>query len=150
MARYFKSFGAGRPLELGGRSFVFEPVMPMGGGWLGVLVETDEVSASILSSNADRVSEITEAQYNELKKKRSGRGTTPASRQSQTPRPSHHPLVQNAVLAGRPPGSAGTEKKGPAKAEEIDVGPSVTLGVTDQEPPPEPLLDNAPKKQRKG
>ena len=69
MPRYFKSLGAGRPITLGGRSFTFEPVEPMGGSWAGVLAVDEESAATILAGAG---LEISEARYNELKKKTDG------------------------------------------------------------------------------
>lgn len=145
MLRYFTSLVTGRPLEVGGRSFIFEPVTPRGGGWLGVLAVEDESAASILASFPDRVSEISEEQYDVFKKKRSGQATTPVSAQSPTPQPKPQPLVPSVVLAAPRTNSISTEV--PAAVSE-SVETSVSLKVTDKEPPPEPLLDVAPKKKR--
>lgn len=144
--RFFSSFVTARPLEVGGRSFIFEPVTPLGGGWLGVLAEADDASASILATSGD-ASEISEDHYNRLKKKLSP--TSPVSGRLPTPRRELQHLVPPAGVAALPPSSTGAETPvsptGPV--EEVLPGPSVELQMTDKEPPPEPLLDIEPKKK---
>ncbi len=147
MLRYFQSIVTGRPLNVGGRSFIFEPVMPLGGGWLGVLAVDDESAASILAAATDEADEITEEAYNTFKKKRSGRVTQTGFVPSQTPQIKPQPLLPSAVPAVSPTASTGTEAP-PASPE--PAGPNVSLGVTDAEPPHEPLLEPAIKAKKGG
>lgn len=143
--RYFTSLVTGRPLNVGGRSFIFEPVEPMGGSWLGVLTVDDESAASILAAATEAASEITEAEYDRLKKKRQAQGTQPDLTPSRTPQPPPLPLVAGASHAERPTNSIGAD---PASAAAETVA-SISLLTTSKQPPPEPLLDTAPVKRRK-
>lgn len=145
MTRYFTALASGRPLEVGGRSFVFELVSPLGGGWLGVLAEADEASASILAAHG--VDEITEERYNTLKKKRQTGVTPPASQRLPKPPPAILRLAPSADPAAPRPTSTATEPEKPAAP--VVTGPSISLQVTDKAPPPEPLLDDQPKKTRR-
>jgi hypothetical protein len=148
MTRYFQSIVTGRPLSVGGRSFIFEPVEPMGGSWTGVLAVEDDAAASVLAADGGSVWEITEQKFDELKKKRSGLGTSPGLKSSPPPRPPPLAIevVESAERVAAPTSStAETQQAAEAKA----VGPSVELKTTDKQPPPEPLLDTAPLKRKK-
>lgn len=148
MVRYFQSIVTGRPLSVGGRSFIFEPVEPMGGSWTGVLAVDDESAASVLAEAGGSVWEITAQKYDELKKKRSGAGTSPGLKSSPPPRqpPLAIAVVESVERAAAPTSStAEAQQAAAAKA----VGPSVELVTTKAQPPPEPLLDTAPPKRKK-
>ncbi|HUD74517.1 MAG TPA: hypothetical protein VMQ76_05545 [Terracidiphilus sp.] len=143
MARYFQSPVVGRPLMVGGQPFVFEPCEPMGGSWLGVLA-LDEPSASVLGAVAaggtPTVWEITEAQYDKAKKKTQ----TEANVSRGFPRrlPSPPPSPADAVAAGEATNSQSGGEPG------VRDQPSVTLQYTDQQPPIEPLLQDAGERRR--
>lgn len=143
MPRYFSSLGTGRPLVVGGRSFIFEPVEPMGGSWAGVLAVDDPSAASIL---ADAGLEITEARYNELKKKAAGR-TTPGFVPSPMPQLQPQPLEAPANRAGGHTDSNSERTATPDNA--VPPTASVTLATTSKLPPAEPLFEAEPVKRRK-
>jgi hypothetical protein len=155
MTRYFSSLATGRPVELGGRSFVFEPVEPMGGSWVGVLAVDDESAASILAGAG---LEITPERYDQLKKKVPGR-TAPGYVPLQKPQPPPLPLAGPVVPAAASTGSSSKAAPAPAGAVTAtgvaDAMPdnvplaSVTLRTTTKEPPHEPLLETEKKKKRK-
>ena len=135
MPRYFQSLGAGRPIQLGDRSFVFEPIEPMGGSWAGVLAVDDESAANILAGAG---LEITEARYNELKKKvtdQMGRGSVPSRTPPQLP---PQPLVASANRAEVRTDS-NSESTTPAAVAPATA--SVELATTTKQPPFEPLLE---------
>lgn len=143
--RYFQSTVTGRPLYVGGRSFIFEPVEPRGGSWLGVLAVDDESSATILAAQTVAVWEITPEKYESLKKKLRATGTSQGFAPSQPPRLPPQPLAANAGRAEHPANST-TEAANPAPAATV---PSVTLATTDKSPPVEPLLENVTTKRKK-
>lgn len=148
--RYFQSTVTGRPLYVGGRSFIFEPVEPMGGSWLGVLAVDDESSANILAAETVAVWEITADKYDSLKKKLRTTGTARDFAPSQTPQLPPQPLVASAGRAERPANS--TTEWNPAEASKptpAPTVPSVTLATTDKSPPAEPLLENVTTKRKK-
>lgn len=152
MVRYFQSIVTGRPLSVGGRSFIFEPVEPMGGSWTGVLAVDDESAASVLANGGGSVWEITAQKYDELKKKRSGAGTSPGLGSSQPPRqpPLAIVVAESAERAERPTSStAEAGRRAEDGGQKTEVGPSVELVTTKAQPPPEPLLDTAPPKRKK-
>lgn len=145
MPRYFQSHVTGRALMVGDRSFLFEPVEPMGGSWLGVLAVDDESAANILATS-DAAWEITEEKFDTLKKKRSGAATVPGFAQSQTPQLPAQPMVA-ASPADRL--SSSSFSAAPAAAAVAVVPPSITLLTTSRTPPPEPLLEVMQSKRRK-
>ena len=73
--RYFQTSNATRPYRAGGVGFEFEPVELIGGSaWLGVLV-ADEPAASILAgAEFPQVTELTQTEYDSVKKKIQERG----------------------------------------------------------------------------
>lgn len=150
MARYFKAFVTGRPLEAGGRSFIFEPVSPMGGGWQGVLAVDDNAAASILAA-ADGVTELTEEQFEAIKKKRGARRVmSPVSGHSARLQPELQRLAGSAKAVEAPsPPTAGPEPTAAASSEE-PIAASVALKTTAVEPPPEPLLEHTVKRRKGG
>lgn len=139
MPRYFQSIVTGRPLEVGGRSFIFEPVEPMGGSWAGVLAVDDESAANIL---ANAGLEITEAVYNRLKKKLPIAETVQGFVPSQTPQLPPQPIVVSAVRAE-------DRTSFSSKIEEVKPATSVSLSTTNKKPPFDPLLENITPKRRK-
>jgi hypothetical protein len=141
MTRYFKAFVTGRPLSVGGRSFIFEPVEPMGGSWAGVLAVDDESTASVL---ADAGYEITEERYNQLKKKVTPAGIAPAFVPLQQPKAPRSAIVESV---GRAVDRTAFASETAAKAEV--AAPSVILATTTKQPPFEPLLEPAPVKRRR-
>lgn len=150
MTRYFQSAVTGRPFEAGGRSFIFEPVEPMGGSWLGVLAVDDESAASILSTS-EGAWEITQEKFDALKKKRSGAATDRGLPPSPSPQPRPQPLegnVAHVVLPGDRPEAAGNSSAGDAPAGSIKLA-SVELLTTALKPPAEPLLEAGAPKRRK-
>lgn len=149
MTRYFQSAVTGRPLAVGDRSFIFEPIEPMGGSWLGVLAVDDESAASVLATS-DSAWEIDEAKFDALKKKRAYPGTVHGSVPSPTPQLPPLPLVGTAKPAGRPLSSSGDAPPavGPAPPGNR-VLPSVTLLTTTKTPPHEPVLEVLIPKRRK-
>ena len=143
--RYFQSTVTGRPLYVGGRSFIFEPVEPMGGSWLGVLAVDDESSANILAAETVAVWEITADKYESLKKKLQSTATSRDFAPSQTPQLPPQPLVASAGVAERQAAST-TDAVKSAPAATV---PSVTLATTDKSPPVEPLLESVATKRKK-
>ncbi len=136
MRRYFESLNVGRPFEVGGRSFVFEPSESKGGFWVGVLAVDDESAASILVSVYPRVWEITAEQY-EAKKKRLQ--PSAPSRARPTSRFSRNGSAQAAEAEdGSPPPPV--EPGSPAEVYEIRV--------TAEKPPVEPLLVEHGKRRK--
>lgn len=145
MTRYFQSLGAGRPVNYGGQSFIFEPVETMGGSWSGVLAVDDESAASILAASG---LEITAQQYDALKKKATGAQTARASVPSQMPpRMPPLPMVESASPAGARSGSSSEAK---AEGEvAVPVAPAIELTTTRKAPPRDPLLEMVePKRKR--
>ena len=148
MTRYFGSHVVGRPLETGGRSFIFEPVEPMGGSWLGVLAVDDESAASVLAESQGAF-EITAERFAGLKKKLTTQATGRDSAPLRTPQPPAQPLVGNVAHVVRPgtgpDGSAGDVVETKAGV----VLASVELLTTALKPPAEPLIDTMGPKRRK-
>lgn len=141
MTRYFQSFGAGRPIELGGRSFIFEPVEPLGGSWIGVLAVDEESAANIL---AEAGLEISTEAYEKLKKKVTGEWTPPGFVPSPTPpRLPPQSIVVDAVRA-EDRTSFISEKPVPDQSKK-----NVVLNTTRQRPPLEPLLEQNEPIRRK-
>lgn len=140
MPRYFLSLVTGRPLQVGGRSFIFLPVEPMGGSWAGVLAVDDESAANIL---AEAGLEITEERYNSLKKKQTGQVTVQGYVPLQTRQQPPLPIVGNAVHV-----EARTSSSSSVESASIPTV-SVTLSTTSKSPPFEPLLVNDTPKRRK-
>lgn len=143
MPRYFESQVVGRPLVAGDRSFTFEPSVPMGGHWLGVLAVDDDSAASVLATS-ESAWEITEERWDELKKKRAG--TVPGYVPSRPPPLPPQPLVVPAARAAAPTAS-------PSEAEVVAITGkpivSVSLLTTTAKPPAEPLLEVGAAKQRR-
>lgn len=140
MTRYFQSLGAGHAIEIGGRSFIFEPVEPMGGSWVGVLATDEESAANILASAN---LEITQEAYDRIKKKVMA-VTEPALGPSRTlPRPPPQPIVVDAVRA--------EDRINFTSAKPVVEQPtkSVVLTTTKLRPPAEPLIDAPPEKKRR-
>lgn len=140
MPRYFQSLGAGRPINIGGRSFIFEPTEPMGGSWSGVLAVDDESSASIL---ADAGLEISFEQFESLKKKR----TTTLTAQGYVPlqRPQSPPLPLEASVSPAESRSGSNSNA----TETVTILPSVELGTTTLKPPAEPALETTVEKRKR-
>lgn len=67
--KYFKTGNASRLYKKDKLTFEFERISYQSGSWLGVLAEPDEERAEVLISYGPPVKEITETEYNELKKK---------------------------------------------------------------------------------
>ncbi len=142
MPRYVQSFGAGRPIEMGGRSFVFDPVEPMGGSWIGILALDDDSGANIL---AEAGLEVTAEAYDRLKKKVRGVETRPGFVPSPTPpKLPPQPIVVDAVRAE-------DRTSFTSKAQDpIDPSKkSVELRTTRNKPPVEPLLEEVQPIRRK-
>lgn len=141
MLRYFQSLGAGRPINLGGRPFIFEPVEPMGGSWIGVLALDDESGANILASAG---LEITQERYDSLKKKRMGQSTAQDSGPSRTPpKLPPQPIVVAAARAEDRIVSSSEASPVPVPQK------TVTLKTTSVKPPQEPILEaDAPKRRK--
>jgi hypothetical protein len=128
----------------------------MGGSWTGVLAVEDDAAASVLAADGGSVWEITEQKFDELKKKRSGLGTSPGLKSSPPPRPPPLAIevVESAERVAAPTSSTGDAGRsavdgGPSTVGGQPVGPSVELVTTKAQPPPEPLLDTAPPKRKK-
>lgn len=69
--KFFSTSNASRQYRAGGLVFSFEPVVNIGGTWLGVLA-LEQSSADILAGalpSLPQVREITEDEFNDLKKK---------------------------------------------------------------------------------
>lgn len=128
---------------VGDRSFVFEPVEPMGGSWLGVLAVDDESAASYLLANG--IDEISAEQFEALKKKRMGAGTAQGYVPSRTPQLPRQPLEVAASPADRRIDSV-SEPAGGSAANRLG---GVTLLTTNKLPPAEPLLEAGAPKRRK-
>lgn len=147
MPRYFGSYVCGRPLAEGGRSFIFEPVEPQGGSWLGVLAVEDDAAANILAAGQSSW-EITEAKYTELKKKASGTETSRGFVPSQTPRLPPLPVQPSA----RPAEVQSITEPQAGDAAAVGSAPipvaSTTLKTTSAKPPLEPLIDLPRAKER--
>lgn len=138
--RYFINTNAGRPLEVGGRSFTFESVGQRGGSWLGVLAVDEESAANILANcGVHGVEECPHLTYDSLKKKLPGTSNSRVGFQRQPSAP--HPALavadhagqvstQRAVSYGRPNG-------GPNSTELIT---GVTLLAKKLTAPSEPIL----------
>lgn len=147
--RYFLNHNASRPLSLGGASFDFEPIALRGGSWLGVLaLEDNDPRVSILAAaHPWQASEISEARYDELKKKipsRTGKSGSP-----QRPDLRLHPVDVQAASKNTDPTSskAGVEANAESAPDYGDT--SEELKLTDESPPFEPITDSEPKRIRK-
>lgn len=148
MPRYFQSHVTGRPLMVGDRSFIFEPVEPMGGSWLGVLAVDDESAANTLA-RSEAAWEITQEKFDDLKKKRTGGATPHGFVPSQTPQLPPLRLEAAASPAGPRSGSA-SEAAAPAPGggAKPAIG-TVALLTTNKVPPVEPMLEQPVAKRRK-
>lgn len=151
MPRYFGSAVIGRPLVVttdggGERSFIFEPVEPMGGSWLGVLAVDDDATANVLAG-AQGAWEIAAEAYERLKKKRAMGATARGFAPSQTPQLKPQPLVANANPAGLP-SSSGFDAVKPVTPAKAPLA-NISLLVTDKFPPAEPLLERNNVRRRK-
>lgn len=68
--RYFKTSNATRQYRAGGWIATFEPIDNVGGSWLGLLaVESDSAASQLVFARHPQIAEITQAEYEELKKK---------------------------------------------------------------------------------
>lgn len=153
MPRYFQSHVTGRALVVshpsGDRSFIFEPIEPMGGSWLGVLAVDDESAASVLATS-EAAWEIGQEKFDALKKKRETPGTAQGFAPSPTPRPPPLAMEGSANPAGRPSSSSGEVAQGDGTANAgTKLPPSVTLLTTNKQPPREPVLELLTPKRRK-
>lgn len=146
MPRYFQSLTAtGRPVIVGDRSFVFEPVEPMGGSWLGVLAVDDESAASHLAANG--IDEISAERFEALKKKLPG----PARAQGFVPSPMPQPPSPPLAAESAGPAGAPTDRKVDSATAASGAKPlvSVILRTTDQVPPAEALFEEKTAPRRK-
>lgn len=141
MPRYFKSSTVSRPVSSGAGSFVFEPSVPMGGSWLGVLAVDEPTASQLAADLPPSVWEISEEAYNAIKKK------APAMEPDWQPFPQRvkntAPLVVVAP-AERP--------IAPTKPEEVSAAigmQGVSLSTTRAQPPEEALLAAPSEKRRK-
>lgn len=131
--RYFLTTNASLPVNTPAGSFIFEPVGQRGGSWFGVLAVADDAAASSLVG-ALTVDEITEEHFNRVKKKTQHSNysteflSNPAPVLPSPPAPDVAPVVVPTPTA-------------------TEIGPSVDLAVTNDVPPHEPLLEEAPKKK---
>jgi hypothetical protein len=108
--RYFKTSNASRPYKVGALAFNFDPVEQIGGIWSGVLVVEDNSAANTLAGAAiPQVTEITEAQYLDIKKK----PTRPLSSSFELPKPPEA-SPQPAPVAQRAAQTATTPSASPA------------------------------------
>jgi hypothetical protein len=151
--RYFLNTSAARPAVAGGITFEFEPVGLRGGSWLGILA-LDEPGASILAeARWPNTDEITEKVYQIQKKKLSA--NRPSSLGSPQPNPPQH-AVAIADRAGSLTSRAvsdqnfnpGAPPAGPLNPNSISGVSAVSLMTTDNSPPAEPLLSQAPKRRK--
>jgi len=81
--RYFSTTNASRPYRAGGFTFRFDSLDFAGGSWTGVLSVEQEGHADALAGLGPPVKEITEAEFNALKKKQMT-SPFPSSSESET------------------------------------------------------------------
>lgn len=83
--RFFKTTNSSRSYKTAGLEFSFEPVGQIGGSWFGVLA-LEKSSAGILAGAAfPQVTELTEEEYNDEKKKPQSRSSHSYDLQAQRP-----------------------------------------------------------------
>jgi hypothetical protein len=135
--RYFLTSNATRGYYAGGFSFTFEPTAMERGTWHGVLA-TDGQSADALAAAAyPQVSEITEEQFNEEKKKGQ---QSPVSRMSA-------PVLPKSSLVREVAAAAVAVATTSKSADPVPVTPKSSGGLrtTSATPPEEPLLVQSPR-----
>lgn len=129
--KFFSTSNASRTYKAGGLVFTFEPVTNIGGSWLGVLA-LEQSSADILAGAAasiPQISEITEVEYEELKKKPSNQGTLSRGFQA-PPTPPRPP--EAARLVGPTAGPVPVSVNKPVAAESGVTLTTKTLAVPDE------------------
>lgn len=136
--RYFQSSTVSRAVTSGAGSFIFEPSIPMGGGWLGVLA-VEEPTASVLAADLPAsVWEITEEVFLGVKKK--------APETLTDWRPSQQRQQGKETLVVAAPAARPIDLIKPDKVPEVVVA-SVSLETTKAKPPIEPLLEMPSEKR---
>ncbi len=141
--RYFLTSTASKPLVVGGKSFVFEPVGNWGGSWFGVLATDDESDAIILAGAGHPCLEEISFEHYDAKKKAltvTPNGS-PDSRKPQSESPLNHVVADRAGSLSPPSKPNG----GPNSTEFIT---RVSILRTDKVPPKEPILEfGGPRKR---
>jgi hypothetical protein len=112
--RFFKTSNASRQYRTGGLLVTFEPVENVGGTWSGLLaVEVDSIASQIAAAGFTQITEITEAEYDDLKKKPA---TPNSSFRDSAPRaPTSSPQLTVADRAAPVPTSTSRKSPTPAK-----------------------------------
>jgi hypothetical protein len=132
MPRYFKSSTVSRAVTSSAGSFIFEPSIPMGGGWLGVLAVDEPTASNLAADLPPSVWEISEDDYLGVKKK------VPVMETGWQRSPQKLPKTEAPIVVVA--AESRTEVTKPEKAESA-LPPSVELKTTRQKPPAEPLLE---------
>ncbi len=139
MPRYFITTNASLNYNVGGIDFPFEPIALRGGSWLGVLAVDEESAANnLLSGGFPQVAEISEARYENEKKKLMGQPTS-------SPTLLEKPRAQVEGVAGVVGQSSA---RGAADVNDLSRNPNSTSGISaisllsaPVTPPHEPLLE---------
>lgn len=139
--RYFLNTSAARPITAGGETFEFELVGLRGGSWLGILALDDSRAGILAAARAPNTDEISEEAYIAQKKKHSA--TEPNYPAWPTPK-SPEPALAVADRAG--------SLTPPAASKPVDHNSTagltaVSLMMTANSPPAEPLLTPAAKRR---
>jgi hypothetical protein len=138
--RYFLNTSAAKPVVAGGETFEFELVGLRGGSWLGILA-LDEPRASVLAAaRAPNTDEISEEIYLVQKKKLS---VTPSNSSERRTQSSSEPALTVADRVGSLTPPAASKAIAPNSTSIT----AVSLMMTSNSPPPEPLLSQAPKRR---
>jgi hypothetical protein len=141
MPRYFKSSTVSRAVSSSAGAFIFEPSIPMGGGWLGVLAVAEPTASVLAADLPQSVWEISEEEFNGIKKK------APGTLTDWQPSPPRRQNQEALVVAA--PADRLTNPTRPESARVIPLD-SVTLATTRKQPPVEPLLEMASDKLKRG
>lgn len=142
--RVFKTTNASRRYYAGGFAFDFEPVGNFGGAWLGVLAVADEAAANALAAaKIPQVSEITQEEHDDLKKKPPTLSSFKVSQQPSPVPPPQLPIV--------PPAAKKESRASSETSSEPAPQPVVGLTVGDVTPPIDLDLGEVatPKKKKK-
>lgn len=140
MPRYFQSSTVSRAVSCSAGSFIFEPSVPMGGSWLGVLAVDEPTASKLAAELPEMVWEISEETYNDIKKK------APATEHAWQPLQPR--LKSTPPLVAAPPAERPIAATKPEEVAAVLMN-GVSLSTTRAQPPPEPLLEAPSEKRRK-
>jgi hypothetical protein len=134
--RYFKTSNASRRYNAGALAYTFESVSNIGGSWLGVLAVEDASAANTLAAAAfPQVSEITQTEFEDLKKKPQQNSHYRVFQGAKSPPPPDAGrVVQGASTSTVKPAEVPEPVNAQLKTAEIDVPDELKLEASAPKP----------------